>query len=292
MSAHTDGTLMDDSEVIEMLKRVDLDSHPPQRRDIDELLSKGRRARRHRRALLAPASSLGIVGVAALVFAMGQTRPSDRHLFLAPTGLTAPQPHPSVTQPDSNYDVLQEALGGDFAAIDPQKGNPGGNVTVRPGSPSAEGLPTGLTLWTQIFVLQQSSESGELAQFCKSIVEKNVIFSVCTTRVLPDGKTVYVQESRTGPGGIKPGLYPDYLASDGVRVLFEQPDGNLVVVDLSTQDTESNSTIERRAAARAWLDSITPRLVNAATDARVDVDANLSRGPKPSPGVAGSGVRE
>ncbi len=93
-----------------------------------------------------------------------------------------------------------------------------------------------------------------------------------------------MQRSRTGPGGVKPGLSPDVLASDGVRVLFEQSDGNLVIVDLSTQGSESNSTPERRAAAQAWLDGMTPRLGDAATDPRVRDNSRLPRGPKPERG--------
>jgi hypothetical protein len=113
------------------------------------------------------------------------------------------------------------------------------------------------------------------------MVEKNVIFSACTTRVLADGKTVYLQKNRTGSGGVKPGLSPDYLSSDGVRVLFEQPDGSLVIVDLSTQEREADSTAARRSAAQAWLDGITPRLVSAATDPRVNDNSRLNFGPKP-----------
>ncbi len=139
--------------------------------------------------MLVPASSLAIVGVAALVFAMTHVHSNERQLFLAPAGLTAQQTQAPRAQSDPNGQVLQEALGDDFVVREEHE-NPGGNVTVRPGSPSAEGLPSGLTLWTQLLVLQQSPESGELTQFCKPMVEKNVIFSACTQRVLPEGKAV------------------------------------------------------------------------------------------------------
>ena len=279
MSSHTDRTLMDDDDVIAALRRVDVQAPTYVALDIAELLARGRRARRHRRAFMVPTSSLAIFVVAVLVVAVAHGRSSgDRRLFLAPAALAVKPTRPPATQPDPNYQVLQEALGDDFS-IDPESGA----VTVRPGSPSAEGLPTGLTLGMQIFVLEQSVQSGELAQFCKPLVEKNVIFSACTTQVLPDGRTVYVQKNRTGSGGVKPGRNPDYLASDGIRILFEkQPQGDLVIVDLGTQENETASTPESRTEARAWLERMTPRLVTAATDPRVQDDArNLERPQKP-----------
>lgn len=281
MSSHMDRTLMDDGEVIEALKRVALQAPTHVGLDIDELLARGRRARRNRRAFLAPAATLTILGAAALVFATTHLRSIDRDVFLPPAGLAAEQSQPSNTQSDSNGQVLREALGDDFV-IDPEKTNPGGNVTLRPGSSSAEGLPTDVTVYTQILALQQSPTSGELTQFCRPMEEKNLIVSACTKQVLPSGQTVYVQHSHTGPGGVKPGRSPEALAADGVRALYEQPDGTLVIVDLSTQENESTSTLESRAAARAWLDEMTPRLVTAATDPRVQDDTrDLERPEKP-----------
>jgi hypothetical protein len=284
-----DRTLMDDGEVIEVLKRVALQAPTHGRLDIDELLARGRRARRHRRTFLTPAATLTILGAAALVFATTHLRSTERDVFLPPAGLAAEQSQLSNTQSASNGQVLREALGDDFV-IDSEKTNPGGNVTLRPGSSSAEGLPTGVTVYTQILALQQNPMSGELTQFCRPMEEKNLIVSACTKQVLPSGQTVFVQHSRIGPGGVKLVGFPEVLTGDGVRVLFEQPDETLVIVDLSTQENESVSTPESRAAARAWLNEMTPRLVTAATDSRVqddtcDLEPAEKRGRNNSKGV-------
>lgn len=275
MSSHMDRTLMDNEEVIQVLKRVALQPPTYVGLDIDELLARGRRARRNRRAFLAPAATLTILGAAALVFATTHLPSPERGVFLPPAGFAAEQSQPSTTA--SNGQVLQEALGDDFVI------NPEGNVvTLRPGSSSAEGLPPGVTVYTQILALQQNPMSGDLTQFCRPMDEKNLIVSACTKQVLPNGQTVYVQHSHTGPGGVKPGRNPEESAADGVRVLFEQPDGTLVIVDLGTQEKESTSTLESRAAVRGWLDEMTSRLVTAATDPRVQGDArDLKRPEKP-----------
>lgn len=285
MTAHVDGTLMDDTELIEMLRGVATEGAPPPRHDIDHLLARGRRARRRRQMLMVPSSGLAAAGVAALVWAMAHAGTDQRQqLFLFPASSGTQDSRHSTAQGDMNRQVLQDAFGDDFViGPDGETGPIPGNVTVHPGSPSAEGLPTGVTLWAQLLAGGRGGiPAAELEQFCTPMVEKNVIFSACTTRVLPGGKTVYVRESRTGPGGVKPGRNPDHLASDTIRVLYAEPNGQLVIVDLVAVENESSSTPERRAAAQAWLDGMTSRLATAATDPRIDTTTGVHSEPKGS----------
>lgn len=260
MSAQTDGSLVDD-EVIEILRQVRHGSLPTSTPQLEELLAKGRRSRRRHRLVVAQMSSLAIIGLAVSVFAIGHVRSSEQQVFIAPAALSAES---SVAPAQSNWQVLQEALGDDFIV-----NSETGEISVKPGSASGSGLPDGLRLGAQIFAMQQSPQSGEITTFCKPLVEKNVIFSACTTRTLQDGKTVYIQLNRTGPGGAGGGRSGEDLAADGVRVLFEQTDGDMVIVDLGTQEPEANSSPARRAQAQSWLQEMTPRLTTAAVDPRV-----------------------
>jgi hypothetical protein len=187
MSAQTDGSLIDD-EVIEILRQAGSRPLPTSAPDLQTLLSKGRRARRRHRAFVAQVSSLAIVGLAIAVFAIAHIQSSNQQIFLAPAALSATA-STAPAQSDPNWQVLQEALGDDFVV-----NSETAEISVKQGSASAAGLPDGLRLGAQIFAIQQSPMSGELATFCKPLVEKNVIFSACTTETLEDGKTVYVQD--------------------------------------------------------------------------------------------------
>lgn len=271
------GEASNDADVVEALRQVARETDPPLALDIDVLLTRGRRARRMRQAILAPAwTTAALLTALTLALVFNHVRSSDRSSFLAPAGLATERSR-AANLADADQQAWHDALGPDFS-VDWQSGE----VTVHPGSASADGLPGGLTLWTQIFSFQQGPQSGELSQFCTPMVEKNVIFASCTSRVLASGKTIYVQLSRTGPGGVRAGRSPDFLASDGVRVMFVRSDGELVIVDLSTQGTEAASSPERRAANRAWLNGLIPRLGAAAADPRVVDDSRPSVGMKAS----------
>lgn len=273
MTAHTDGILMEDAELIEMLQRVANEGTPPLRHGIEDLLAKGRHLRRRRQLLMVPASSVAVAGVAALVFAVGHAGTDQPHLVLSPAASgTQESPHPAA-QADTNRQVLQEAFGDDFTiGPDGDTGPVPPNVTVRPGSASAEGLPAGVTLWTQLLAGGHGGiPASHLEQFCALMVEKGLHRSACTELVLPGGQVVYEQRGRYSPGEYKAASRGVLLPSDSVRVIYAQPSGQLVIVDLVVvQENESNSSPERRAAVQAWLDRMTSRLATAATDPRVD----------------------
>ena len=275
MTAHADGTLMDDAELIEMLKRVATEETPPLRHDIEHLLARGRHLRRQRQVLMVPASSLAVAGVAALVFAMAQTRTDQPQLFLSPAASGTQESPRSAAQADTNRQVLQEAFGDDFTiGPDGETGPVPPNVTVRPGSPSADGLPAGVTLWTQLLAGGHGGiPAAELEQFCAPMVEKGLHRSACTQHVLPGGKVVYEQRGRYNPGEYKAASRGVLLPSDSVRIIYAQPNGQLVIVDLVASENESSSTPEGRAAVQAWLDGMTARLATAATDPRVDTSS-------------------
>jgi hypothetical protein len=282
MTAHTDGTLMDDAELIEMLQRVATERTPPLRYEIESLLARGRRARRRRQALMVPASGLAVAGVAALVFAVAHGGTDQRQqLFLSPAA-SGTQDSPQSTAPAvSDQQILQDAFGDDFV-ISPggETGPTPGNVTVRPGSPSADGLPNGVTLWTQLLYGGPGGiPASELEQFCAPMVEKGLHRSACTQHVLPSGQVVQVQRGRVNLGEYKPepkGSHP----TDGIRVIYAQTNGQLVIVDLVATEEESSSTPEGRAAVRAWLDGMTLRLAAAATDPRIDAMTGVNYEPK------------
>jgi hypothetical protein len=272
---------MDDSELIEMLRRVANEGTPPLRYDIGSLLARGRRARRRRQVLMVPASSVAVAGVAALVFAVGNAGTEQPHIFLSPAA-SGTQESPNSTAPAvTDQQVLQDAFGGDFV-ISPggETGPTPGNVTVRPGSSSADGLPTGVTLWTQLLYGGRGGiPASELEEFCAPMVEKGLHRSACTEHVLPGGQVVHVQRGRHNPGEYKPER-GDPMASDGIRVIYAQSYGQLVIVDLVATEDEGSSTPEGRAAVRSWLDGMTSRLAAAATDPRIDAMTGVNYEPK------------
>jgi hypothetical protein len=282
MTALTDGTLRNDDELIGILQRVAVDGSPPLRRDIDQLLAKGRRARNRRRVLMAPASGLAVAGLAAIVFAAADAGSDQPQVFLSPSASATQDSSHSTAHSDTNRQVLQEAFGGDFT-IGPESetGPTPGNVTVRPGSPSAEGLPTGVTLWTQLLAGSPGGiPATDLEQFCAPIAEKGLHTSECIQYVLPSGQVVHVQRGRYNPGEYKPASRRVLLPSDSVRVIYAQSNGQLVIVDLVASEDESSSTSEERTAVNTWLDGMTPRLATAATDPRVDAMWGVEGEPK------------
>jgi hypothetical protein len=283
MTAHTGGTLMDDSELIEMLQRVATERTPPLRYDIESLLARGRRARRRRQILMVPASGLAVAGTAALVFALPNGG-TDQHqqLFLFPAASGTQESPQSTASAVTNQQVLQDAFGDDFV-ISPggETGPTRGNVTVRPGSPSAHGLPTGVTLWTQLLYGGRGGiPASDLDQFCAPMVEKGSHTSACTPLVLSGGQVVYVQQGRYNPGEHKSASGGVDLPSDEVRVIYAQSNGQLVIVDLVATEDASSSTPEGRASVRAWLDGMTSRLAAAATDPRIDATTGVKVEPK------------
>lgn len=260
MTWNAGGAVMDDAEVIEMVRAVAGDGGPPLRDSPERVLAAGQRARRRRRALRVATSGVALAGVAALSLVVANSVPSGRQIELPPasSGTGTEEPSDPTEQTGANRQVLLSALGDDFV-INQSGEFPQGDVTVRPGSPSAEGLPTGYAVGAH---LSAGKGGNELSQFCAWVprVEKGLKFEDCTHRTLPEGRIVYEQRSRSQPGAYKPGAY------DSIRVLFAQPDGDLVVVDLWAWESESSSTPQRRAEAQAWLDVMSSRLANAATD--------------------------
>lgn len=282
MTAQAGGTLMDDADLIEMLQRVATEGTTPLRHDVEHLLAKGRHLRRRRQMLMVPASSLAAAGLAALVFAVAHAGNDQPQLFLSPSSGTQDSPR-SAAQADTDQQVLQDAFGDDFTiGSGGETGPTPGNVTVRPGSPSADGLPNGVTLWTQLLAGGHGGiPASELDQFCAPMVEKSLHRSACTQHVLSGGQVVHVQRGRYNPGEYKSASRGVLLPSDSLRVIYAQPNGQLVIVDLVASENEGSSTPEGRAAVRAWLDGMTSRLATAATDPRVDTTSGV-RQPKPT----------
>jgi hypothetical protein len=65
-----------------------------------------------------------------------------------------------------------------------------------------------------------------------------------------------------------------------VRVIYAQSNGQLVIVDLVATEDQSSGTPVGRAAVRAWLDRMAPRLATAATDPRIDAMSGVNPEPK------------
>ncbi|MCA1834760.1 MAG: hypothetical protein LC750_18875 [Actinobacteria bacterium] len=272
MTEHADQTLVDDAELIELLRGVAKDGGPPLRHGIEHVVAEGRRARRRRRVLMVPASSVAIIGVVALLIAMARAGTNDR-LFLSPSSSGTLDSPRSTGSTAGDLQILQEAFGDDFV-VGPggETGPTPGNVTVRPGSASADGLPAGVTLWTQLLYGGRGGiPVGQLEEFCAPMIEKGSHRAACTQRVLPGGHAVHVQASSYYPGEYKPAApHGVDLPADEVRVIYAQSNGQLVIVDLVATEDASSSTLEGRSAVRAWLDGMTSRLAAAATDPRID----------------------
>jgi hypothetical protein len=216
---------------------------------------------------------VAVVGVAVLVYSLAYAGTNQRQQLFFPPASSGSQDSPRATaEGDIDLQVLQDAFGGDFTVSPASETGPTpGNLTVKPGSKSAVGLPAGVTLWTQlIYGGPGGIPAGQLGEFCAPMVEKGLHRSACTRQVLPNGQVVYVQPSYSNPSEYKSASRGALLPSDGVRVIYAQTNGELVIVDLVASEDESASTPDKRAAVQAWLDGMTSRLVTAATDSRID----------------------
>jgi hypothetical protein len=152
-----------------------------------------------------------------------------------------------------------------------------GAGSVRPGSPSAKGLPDGFTPTINIDAM--TATDNAMPQMCKAFDEKGATFDGCTPYTLTDGQIVQANFSRWAPTA----QYPQDTAGESVRVLFRQANGVLAYVDLVTSAPAAYVTDENGAAAGSWLKSMLDRMGAAVTNPNVEPEGFLQADNDPQP---------
>jgi hypothetical protein len=255
---------VNDLDLIERLRAAGTQGPVP-RTSPDAVLAAGRRAQKRRNVLRVSGATLSI---AAVVAAGMQLTPGQGTQTVTAAGDGAPgdvKPAPrSVGQLDPGADalnarILQAAMGNDFDIADD---TPAGSLIA--GTKSAAGLPTAYS--GSVSLSTMVSNAAGLKAFCTPKSEKGFVTEGCVTRTLPDGRVVQANFDHWGPTE----AYPLQTAGQGVRVLFLQPNGVLVWVDLNASTDAQDSSDFSGAAARSWLDSMVDRLGTAAADPKVE----------------------
>ncbi|MGQ0845380.1 MAG: hypothetical protein ACT4QF_14730 [Sporichthyaceae bacterium] len=234
----------------------------------NDLLPAGRRMRR-RRAVLASggvASVAGGVLTAALLF--GSAPPAD--VVVSPAGdapnggegaeVDAPKPANSPKKFDPNASehnaaLLQKVMGRDFEVVTGK-----GTGELKPGSPSAEGLPAGVEATVNVSAVYGTAYL--LPQFCGPMVEKSMVVDGCVELTNSDGRTVYANWSRYSETGNS--------AGEQVRVLFQRKDGLFVYAQISAGGKTLLGSETRKAETREWLESYVDRLGDLVTDSDLE----------------------
>ena len=180
--------------------------------------------------------------------------------------------------PDADADnaaVLAEVFGKDFKLADEVA-----EATLRPGSPSAEGLPSGYGAGVSLSASVATERA--LPQYCTSRVEKGSVLDGCVDRELSDGETVHENWGRWGSTEEN----PQTTTGESVRVLFQRMDDVLVWADLVVSGPAADSTVADLKAARKWLESFRDKLGALVTDPDIKANSFIQADGDPKPTLA------
>ncbi len=260
---------MDEQQLIERLGAMGEDA-PPMRYALDAPLTAGRRVRRRRRVAGMAASGTVFATAAAVALVVAQ---GGSGIQVVESPVTAPAAVPADGTPGpqamtaqqlqekwgersrADAEIVRAALGPDWEVDDR------GQVLLRPGSPTALRLPAGYEVNARNLT---GRESQTIAQYCadRPLVEKGMTFEPCTKLALPDGRAVTVEHTHW----VQPEATEERNTGANVRVLYDQADGDRVMLDIAASEPANGSTAPRRAEVRTWLDDHVVRLGIAATD--------------------------
>jgi hypothetical protein len=192
----------------------------------------------------------------------------------APVASSGPPPSGAHLDPaaDSHdFTVLQDDLGPDFSVkhgvSDP---------AVRPGSPSAAGLPDGVD--TALSMNAWSVSGGSPSDTVCKPTGPSLDGKACTERTLPNGKRYLVQRPAMGAVAGMP----------SVTVYFIQPSKVVVAVNLTTRNS-GGSDPDRASETLWWMEPLIPRLAAAAADDRMQPWLSRPPGPPYAPPAATTG---
>jgi hypothetical protein len=250
-----------DEDLIEAIRTAGTTGAPALRHDIARAIARGSRLRRRRRTLHAGASCLALAGIAAFAFVTVQPGDGDGRAVVLQPSDGAPEPAPGAPGA-SLQQILWDALGADW---EPALRSPEPDLAPRPGSVAAAGLPAEYraSAWLRVVDPDElrPGDFGVLTR-CEAVDETEWTTATCHDRALPDGRTVLVQATDTPDPAVRRDL--DIAKT---RVVYEQPDGTLVLADLNLHADRAAGADAWRAA-QTWRRSWDDELVAAATDPR------------------------
>lgn len=275
---------MNDDELINRLGEVGIGG-PRAARGAQEQLRVARCASARRRALGAGGSALSLAAIVALVVTLSPTSggadtviaadggPDEATAQGASSDGRAPSTSPNAFKQASarNAALLAKVMGRDFTYADGAA-----EGTLRPGTPSAEGLPEGYE--ANVSMTAGIATHRALPQYCRSMVEKGFVQDGCVDRELADGTVVRDNWGRWGSTE----RYPQQTTGETVRVLFQQ-DKVLAWVDLGVSGPSKGATEADLEAARKWIESFGEKLGTLVTSPDVQPDGIIRADGDPEP---------
>lgn len=248
---------LDEHEVIALLRRVD-DGGPAVTLDVGALVQRAHRAERRRvalRGVFVTAVAAVLLGVIALapVVRDGQVQPAQPATRSAPARHVTP---PIYVSPYSRSVIaaLSARFGADYD-LTTTNGMIQGELYLRPGTPSAAGLPTGYL--ASVHVLRLDHEV--VSNLCGAISAPDQTSFPCTTVTTSAGVIVYQQytdATHAEQGGSWATL----------RILTPGADDSVQLADLSVVHSGNEASAADRAGAAAWLEAQSHLLIRAAVE--------------------------
>ncbi len=121
-------------------------------------------------------------------------------------------------------------------------------------APATDGLPEGMSGGISFMTFAATDPVDLAGSWCDGRTEKGATRTECVD-VRVEGHVVQVQETTRSEGG-KGGAY------EGTRTSYQQPSGDVIVLDLHAWEDDRRTTPERLAAARAWVDDMHQQIVS------------------------------
>ena len=205
---------MNDDGVVDLLRAAGHGGADASPADVTRAMTAGRKIRRRRQTMQVVGSSVAAAVVLAAGFAAVSATGDDGRESVTAAGDPTSKPAPAKALPASeqrlaNLQLLATALGPDFR-VNPKGREAGDSTTdpkvplypvveVVPGSPTAEGLPSGYRMTATGGV---PSYDLTLEARCKPVVEKSTHRSACEPVTTTDGRRAFVQEFRVEFGKV------------------------------------------------------------------------------------------
>jgi hypothetical protein len=120
--------------------------------------------------------------------------------------------------------------------------------------PATDGLPEGMSGGIGLMTFPASDPVDLAGHWCEGLTEKGAVTTECADLQVDD-HVVKVQETTRSEGG-RGGAY------EATRTSYQQPSGGVIVLDLYAWEIDRQTTPERLAAARAWVDAMHEQIVS------------------------------
>lgn len=121
-------------------------------------------------------------------------------------------------------------------------------------APATDGLPEGMSGGVTLMTFPAADPVDLDGSWCDGLIEKGTATTECTD-VRVEDHVVKVQKTTRSEGG-KGGAY------EATRTSYRQASGDVIVLDLYAWEDDRQTTPERLAATRAWVDAMHEQIVS------------------------------